>query len=70
MGSVRGCAGAAPLAKLLVMTPWIILFAVTALFAVAHRRTEPDQPRLPAGYDGERQLAELRALASSPQLGT
>jgi hypothetical protein len=44
------------------MTTWIALFAVTVLFALALRPGRPDQQPLPAGYDGERQLAELRAL--------
>jgi hypothetical protein len=48
------------------MTAWITLFALTVLSALALRRTRPDQPCLPAGYDGERQLAELRALISTP----
>jgi len=47
------------------MTAWIVLCALTALVALALRWGRPDQPRLPAGYDGERQLAELRALVTS-----
>jgi hypothetical protein len=44
------------------MTALIVLFAVTVLFALALRPSRPKEPPLPAGYDGERQLAELRAL--------
>jgi hypothetical protein len=47
------------------MTAWITLFAVTALFTLALRRSRPPQPPLPPGYDGERQLAELHALTSA-----
>ena len=53
-------------ARLPVMTAWITLFALTVLSALALRRTRPDQPCLPAGYDGERQLTELRALITNP----
>ena len=48
--------------KLLPMTALIVLFAVTVLFTLALRPSHPKAPPLPAGYDGERQLAELRAL--------
>lgn len=48
------------------MTAWITLIVVTALFALSLRRGRPEQPPLPAGYDGERQLAELRALMANP----
>jgi hypothetical protein len=48
------------------MTPWIALVALTVLIALPLRRGRPDEPPLPAGYDGERQLAELRALISAP----
>jgi hypothetical protein len=44
------------------MTALIVLFAVTVLFALALRHSRPKEPPLPAGYDGERQLAELRGL--------
>jgi hypothetical protein len=44
------------------MTAWIVFFAVTILFALALRHGRPKEPALPSGYDGERQLAELRAL--------
>jgi hypothetical protein len=48
---------------LLAMTAWIVLSALVVLFALAVRRRHPEDPPLPPGYDGERQLAELRALA-------
>ena len=44
-----------------VMTAWIVLSALTALSALALRHARPKDPPLPRGYDGERQLAELRA---------
>jgi hypothetical protein len=66
MGGIRRCAQASPPAKLLVMTAWITLFALTVLIALALQRTRPDQPPLAAGYDGERQLTELRALITTP----
>lgn len=44
------------------MTPWIVLSALTALSALTLRHARPKDPPLPRGYDGERQLAELRAL--------
>ena len=47
------------------MTAWILLFALAALFAWAVRHGRPAEPRVPSGFDGERQLAELRALVSS-----
>jgi hypothetical protein len=47
------------------MTAWILLLALAALFAVAVRHGRPAEPRMPSGFDGERQLAELRALVSS-----
>lgn len=47
------------------MTAWIVLAALVALFALAVRHGRPADPPLPSGYDGERQLAELRALVSS-----
>jgi hypothetical protein len=43
------------------MTAWIALLAVTVLFILALRHGRPEEPPLPPGYDGERQLAELRA---------
>lgn len=46
------------------MTAWIVLAALIALFAWAVRHG-PAEPPFPYGYDGERQLAELRALVSS-----
>jgi hypothetical protein len=47
------------------MTAWITLITLTVLFTLALRRPRADQPSLPAGYDGERQLAELRALITT-----
>jgi hypothetical protein len=48
------------------MTAWIVLLALAALFALAVRHgRRPAEPRMPSGFDGERQLAELRALVSS-----
>ena len=47
------------------MTAWILLLALATLFALALRHGRPAEPRMPSGYDGERQLAELRALVSS-----
>jgi hypothetical protein len=44
------------------MTAWIVLSGLTALAALALRHGRPEDPPLPQGYDGERQLAELRAL--------
>lgn len=46
------------------MTSWIVLIAVIALFAAAVRYGKTADPPVPAGYDGERQLAELRAISS------
>ncbi len=43
------------------MTAWIALFAMSLLFTLALRHGRPEEPPLPPGYDGERQLAELRA---------
>jgi hypothetical protein len=45
------------------MTSWIVLIALIALFTAVvrhHRATEP--PPVPPGYDGDRMLAEWRAL--------
>jgi hypothetical protein len=47
------------------MTAWIVLGAVTVLFALALRHGHPKEPPLPPGYDGERQLAELHALTTA-----
>ena len=47
------------------MTAWIVLFALAALFVLAVRHGRPTEPHLPPGYDGELQLAELRALVSA-----
>ena len=47
------------------MTAWIALFALTVLFGLALRSGHPEDPALPPGYDGERQLGELRALAAA-----
>ena len=44
------------------MTSWILLLALAALFTVAAWRRGPTEPPLPPGYDGERQVAELRGL--------
>jgi hypothetical protein len=50
------------------MTAWIALFAVTVLFSMALRHGCAKEPPLPPGYDGERQLAELHALAPAHTL--
>ncbi len=47
------------------MTSWILLAALTALFAWVVRRSRPAEPPLPCGYDGERQLAELRGMSQA-----
>ena len=47
------------------MTAWILLLALTVLFALALRHGHGGEPPLPSGYDRERQLAELRALVAS-----
>ena len=47
------------------MTAWILLLALVALFTLAVRHGRPADPPMPSGFDGERQLAELRALVSS-----
>jgi hypothetical protein len=59
-----GCRFGLPQLILLVMTAWIVLFALTVLFAMALRSGRLKDPPLPPGYDGERQLAELRALTA------
>jgi hypothetical protein len=52
------------------MTAWVVLFAVTVLFALALRRGRPKDPPLLTGYnDTERQLAELRALTAAGMNG-
>jgi hypothetical protein len=47
------------------MTAWIVLLALTVGFTLAARRVHPNEPPLPPGYDGQRQLAELRALVAT-----
>jgi hypothetical protein len=47
------------------MTAWIVLLALTALFVLAVRHGRPTDPPMPSGYDGERQIAELRGLVSA-----
>jgi len=47
------------------MTAWIVLLALTALFVLAVRHGRPTDPPMPSGYDGERQVAELRGLISA-----
>jgi hypothetical protein len=47
------------------MTAWIALFAVAILFTLALRHGRPEEPPLPPGHDGERQLAELHALTTA-----
>jgi hypothetical protein len=47
------------------MTAWIALFTMTILFTLALRHGRSKDPPLPPGYDGERQLVELRALAAA-----
>jgi hypothetical protein len=47
------------------MTSWILLLALIALFALAVWHGRSADPPLPRGYDGERQLAELRALTQA-----
>ena len=47
------------------MTAWILILALAALFALDVRHGRSAEPRMPSGFDGERQLAELRALVSS-----
>jgi hypothetical protein len=46
------------------MTSWIVLLALVALFTLAVRHGRRPDLTLPRGYDGERQLAELRALVT------
>lgn len=47
------------------MTAWIVLLALVVLFTLAVRHGSSADPPMPPGYDGERQLAELRALVAS-----
>jgi hypothetical protein len=47
------------------MTSWIVLMALIALFTLAVRHGRRADVPLPGGYDGERQLAELRALVTT-----
>ena len=47
------------------MTSWIVLLALTALFVLAVRHGRVSDPPLLPGYDGERQLAELRGLVNA-----
>ena len=47
------------------MTPWITLFALTVLFALALRHGRSQGLPMPPGYDGERQLAELHELITA-----
>jgi hypothetical protein len=47
------------------MTAWITLIALTVLFALSLRHGRSEEPPMPPGYDGERQLAELHALISA-----
>lgn len=49
----------------LPMTAWIVLLAATVLFTLAVRHGRREEPPPLPGYDGERQLAELRALTPS-----
>ena len=44
------------------MTSWIVLIALVALFTLAVRHGRATQPPVPPGYDGDRMLAEWRAL--------
>jgi hypothetical protein len=50
------------------MTSWIVLLvllALIALFALAVRHGRSSDPPLPRGYDGERQIADLRGLTAA-----
>ena len=47
------------------MTSWIVLLALIVLFTLAVRRRGATDPPLPRGYDGERQIAELRGLTAA-----
>jgi hypothetical protein len=50
--------------RLPAMTPWIVLLTLVVLFTWAVRRG-PAEPPFPYGYDGERQLSELRGLVNA-----
>lgn len=58
---------ALPMRILLPMSAWTLVSALTVLFAVALARGRPDGQRLPPGYDGDRQLAELRVRRPLPR---
>ena len=45
------------------MTAWILLLALAALFALAVRHGRSAEPRMPSGFDGERQLADFDEAA-------
>ena len=60
-----GCRLGLPPRILALMTAWIVLIALTVLFALALRHGRSTEPPLPSGYDRERQLAELRALTAA-----
>jgi hypothetical protein len=47
--------------NMISMTAWIVLLALTVAFTLAVRHGRPHEPPLPPGYDGDRQLDELRA---------
>ena len=47
------------------MASWILLLALIALFTLAVRRGRAVDPPLPRGYDGERQIAELRGITAA-----
>jgi len=47
------------------MTSWIVLLALIALFTLAVRHGRATDPPLPRGYDGERQIAELRGITAA-----
>ena len=51
--------------NMICMTAWIVLLALTVAFTLAVRHGRPNEPPLPPGYDGERQLAELRARGAT-----
>ena len=47
------------------MTSWLLLLALITLFALAVRHGRTTDPPLPRGYDGERQVAELRGITAA-----
>ena len=47
------------------MTSWLLLLALITLFALAVRHGRTTDPPLPRGYDGERQIAELRGITAA-----